>query len=127
MATFIIAQYCSNCNKYFKPINRDSTNCSICGKKTVFKSVDKYNTVFENDVKSEVVNIAYGENPRYSVSLGVSENQIEEARKLHPQVEWKKFGHSYRPLIKNRAEKHKIMKQANYEEYDPKDFKGRER
>jgi len=67
-----------------------------------------------------------GDNWRYSVSLGVSETQIEEARKLHPQAEWKKFGHSYRPLIKSRADKKKLMKQANFEEYDPKDFKGRE-
>jgi len=76
--------------------------------------------------KVKFVNIGYKDTPRYSVSLGVPETQIEEAKKLHPQAEWKKFGHSYRPLIKNRAEKKKMMKQAHYEEYDPKDFKGKE-
>ena len=66
-----------------------------------------------------------GDHWRYSASLGVSENQIEEAKRLHPQAEWKRFGHSFRPLIKSRADKKKLMKQAHYEEYDPKDFKGR--
>lgn len=68
-----------------------------------------------------------GENCRYSVTLGVPETQIEEAKKLHPQAEWKKFGHSYRPLIKNRADKKRLMKQAGFEEYDPKYFKGRQK
>jgi len=79
----------------------------------------------ESKPKPKFVNIGYKDTPRYSASLGVSETQIEEAKKLHPQVEWKKFGHSYRPLIKNRAEKKKMMSQCGMEEYDPKDFKGR--
>lgn len=66
-----------------------------------------------------------GDNWRYSASLGVSETQIEEAKRLHPQAEWKRFGHSFRPLIKNRAEKKKMMKQAGMEEFSPKDFKGK--
>lgn len=77
--------------------------------------------------KKKFVNIGYKDTPRYSASLGVSETQIEDAKKLHPQVEWKRFGHSFRPLIKNRAEKKKIMKQADFQEYDPEDFKGRDR
>lgn len=76
--------------------------------------------------KPKFVNIGYKDTPRYSATLGVSETQIEEAKKLHPQAEWKRFGHSFRPLIKNRPEKLKMMKQANYEEYEPKDFKGRQ-
>lgn len=76
--------------------------------------------------KPKFVNIGYKDTPRYSASLGVSETQIEEAKRLHPQAEWKRFGHSFRPLIKNRPEKKKMMKQANYEEYSPKDFKGRD-
>ena len=76
--------------------------------------------------KATFVNMGYKDSPRYSVTLGVSETQIEAAKCLHPQAEWKKFGHSYRPLIKNRAEKKKMMKQADYEEYDPKDFKGKD-
>ena len=80
----------------------------------------------ESRPKSKFVNIGYKDTPRYSVSLGVSETQIEEAKKLHPQAEWKKFGNSYRPLINNRAEKKLMMKQAGYEEYSPKDFKGKD-
>jgi len=80
----------------------------------------------ESMIKPKFVNIGYKDTPRYSATLGVSETQIEEAKKLHPQVEWKRFGHSFRPLIKNRPEKLKMMKQANFEEYDPKDFKGKD-
>lgn len=77
--------------------------------------------------KVKFVNIGYKDTPRYSATLGVSETQIEQAAKLSPQVEWRRFGHSFRPLIKNRAEKLKLMKQCNYEEFSPKDFKGRDR
>ena len=76
--------------------------------------------------KVKFVNIGYKDTPRYSVSLGVSETQIEDAKRLHPQAEWKRFGSSFRPLIKNRTDKKILMKQAGYCEYDPKDFKGRD-
>ena len=76
--------------------------------------------------KSKFVNIGYKDTPRYSVSMGVSETQIEEAKRLHPQVEWKRFGHSFRPLIKNRTDKKRMMAQAHFEEYSPDDFKGRD-
>lgn len=98
------------------------TKCPKCGSKWYI-----WGLVKEPTVKGKFVSIGYKDTPRYSASLGVSETQIEEAKKLHPQAEWKKFGHSWRPLIKNRPEKLKMMKQANYEEYDPKDFKGRDR
>lgn len=99
------------------------TCCVACGIHQRRYTI-KYNP---KEVKTEVVNIAYKDTPRYSATLGVSETQIKEAAKLSPQVEWKRFGHSFRPLIKNRAEKLKLMKQCNYEEYSPKDFKGRDR
>jgi len=113
---------CSSCN-YCEDLNFDTpiSKCPECGCGTYRI---RYNP---KDRKVEVVNIAYGKNLRYSASLGVSETQIEEAKRLHPQVEWKRFGRSFRPLIKNRNDKKKLMKQANYEEYDPKDFKGRDR
>ena len=76
--------------------------------------------------KVKFVNIGYKDTPRYSASLGVSETQIEAAKQLHPQAEWKRFGHSFRPLIKNRAEKKMMMKQADFEEFSPKDFKGKD-
>jgi len=126
MATFIVAEYCPICDKYFKRVGRGPVEeCDICNSPKILKTVEKYS---EHDPyrREEVINVCYGENPRYSISLGVSETQIEEARKLHPQVEWKRFGHSFRPLIKNRAEKLKLMKQAGYEEFDTKQFKGRE-
>jgi hypothetical protein len=77
--------------------------------------------------KVKFVNIGYKDTPRYSMTLGVSETQIEDAKKLHPQAEWKRFGHSFRPLIKNRPEKLKMMAQAGMQEYDPKGFKGKDR
>ena len=80
----------------------------------------------EPRAKYNFVNIGYKDTPRYSASLGVSETQIEEAVKLHPGTEWKKFGHSYRPLIKNRTDKKRLMKEANFCEYSPDDFKGRD-
>jgi len=54
--------------------------------------------------------------------LGVSETQIEEARKAHPGIEWEKRGHSYLPVIHNRAEKLKLLRQSKMEEYDSRDF-----
>lgn len=96
--------------------------CPKCGSKWYI-----WGLVKEPTVKPKFVSMGYKDTPRYSASLGVSETQIEDAKRLHPQVEWKRFGHSFRPLIKNRAEKKLLMKQANYEEYDPKDFKGRDR
>ena len=96
------------------------TKCPNCGSKWYLLRF-----ITKPRVKANPVTIGYADSPRYSVTLGVSETQIEEAKRLHPQCEWKRFGHSYRPLIKNRAEKKKMMKQADYEEYDPKDFKGR--
>lgn len=132
MATYISAACCTKCNKYFKAVYdftktgyRDPEPCSDCGGAAKHKHVIKGSEQDPN-IKKEFVSIGYKDNPRYSATLGVSETQIEEAAKLSPQVEWKRFGHSFRPLIKNRAEKLKLMKQCNYEEYDPKDFKGRQ-
>lgn len=95
--------------------------CVACGAYQ-YRYTIKYNP---KEVKTEVVNITYKDSPRYSVSMGVSETQIEAARKLHPQAEWKRFGHSYRPLIKNRPGKLKMMKQCGMEEFGVEQFKGR--
>lgn len=127
MTTYILALHCSRCDEYFKHIgNGTFGQCSICKTPLIGKMVEKYSEQDPN-IKREFVNITYGENPRYSATLGVSETQIEEASRLSPQVEWKRFGHSFRPLIKNRAEKLKLMRQCNYEEYDPDGFKGKDR
>ena len=95
--------------------------CPQCGSKWYI-----WGLVKEPTVKPKFVNIGYKDSPRYSATLGVSETQIEDAKRLHPQCEWKRFGHSFRPLIKNRPEKLKMMKQAGMCEYDPKAFKGRD-
>lgn len=113
---------CKTCDFIWEYPNENSpTQCPECGSKWyILRFITK------PKVKSKPVNIGYSSYHRYSASLGVSETQIEEAKKLHPQAEWKRFGHSFRPLIKNRAEKKKMMKQANFEEFSPKDFKGRD-
>lgn len=95
--------------------------CPKCGSKWYLLTF-----ITKPRIKPKFVSIGYKDTPRYSVSLGVSETQIEEAKRLHPQCDWKRFGHSFRPLIKNRAEKKKMMAQAGMCEYEPKDFKGRD-
>ena len=102
--------------------NEDSpVECPECGSKWYCLRF-----ITKPRVKAKFVSIGYKDTPRYSASLGVSETQIEAAVRLHPGTEWKKFGHSYRPLIKNRTDKKRIMREANYEEYEPSDFKGRQ-
>ena len=96
-------------------------NCPECGSKWYVLRFCK-----EKRDKPQFVNIGYKDTPRYSASLGVPEAQIEDAKRMHPQAEWKKFGHSYRPLIRNRAEKKLMMKQAGFDEFDTKQFKGRQ-
>ena len=113
---------CKLCDFIKEYPNEDSpTLCPSCGGRWYLLRF-----ITKPRIKPKFVNIGYKDTPRYSATLGVSETQIEEVKRLHPQVEWKRFGHSFRPLIKNRTDKKRIMKQANYEEYDPKDFKGRQ-
>lgn len=94
--------------------------CPKCGSKWYLLTF-----ITKPRVKPKFVNLGYKDTPRYSATLGVSETQIEDAKRLHPWVDWKKFGHSYRPLIKNRTDKKRLMREANYEEFSPDDFKGR--
>ena len=102
--------------------NEDSPwKCPECGRATY-----RLSFLEESRVKTNFVNIGYKDTPRYSITMGVTETQIEMARKLHPQAEWKKFGHSYRPLIKNRTDKLKMMKQCGMEEFGTEQFKGRQ-
>ena len=111
---------CKLCD-FSQDFNDSPTQCPGCGSKWYVLRFLK-----GPRVEHEFVNIGYKDTPRYSATLGVSETQIEDAKRLHPQAEWKRFGHSFRPLIKNRAEKKKMMKQADFCEYEPKDFKGRD-
>ena len=131
MATLVSAAHCTKCGKYFKATYnnktgyRDPEPCSDCGGVAKHKHVVKGSEQDPN-TKVGVVNIAYKDSPRYSASMGVSETQIKEAMKLHPQAEWKKFGYSYRPLIKNRTDKLRMMKQCGMEEFGVEQFKGRQ-
>lgn len=106
---------CLVCDKIFDSYslidNRNNPQICECGGKA------------NRDVESEI-NTSYNiagtseNHERYSMSLGVLDEDLPAARTLHPQAEWKKFGNSWRPLIRNRAEKIKIMKQARMVEYD---------
>ncbi len=113
---------CKLCNflEYYAEASPDE--CPKCGSKWYV-----WGLVKEPTVKPKFVSIGYKDTPRYSATLGVSETQIEDAKRLHPQAEWKRFGKSFRPLIKNRAEKKKMMAQCGMQEYDPKGFKGKDR
>lgn len=113
---------CKLCGFIKEYFNEDSPwKCPECGRSTYRLSFLK-----ESRARIPFVSISYKDTPRYSASLGVSETQIEAAKKLHPATEWKRFGHSFRPLIKNRTDKKRLMREAGYEEYDPKDFKGKD-
>jgi len=54
-------------------------------------------------------------NERYSIAMGVSPEQIEEAKRTFPGSEYDKKG---RLLIKNRKHKLAEMKRRGYIEYD---------
>ena len=112
---------CKLCDflEYYKDSAPDE--CPECGSKWYI-----WGLVKEPTVKHKFVSIGYKDTPRYSASMGVSETQIEAAKKLHPQADWKRFGHSFRPLIKNRPEKLKMMKQCGMEEFGVEQFKGRD-
>lgn len=116
MATYIIARYCPACNAYLKAIGNKPNDCDKCGEPTRFESIVKGSEQDPN-MRTDTINIAYKENIRVSRSLGVSETQIDEARKAHPGTQWVKRGHSYLPVIHNRPEKLKLMKEARMEEY----------
>lgn len=53
------------------------------------------------------------ENIRVMRSLGVLDEDLPNARKLHPQVEWKKIGNSWCPVVRNRLERQLLCKQAS--------------
>ena len=113
---------CKLCSFVGEYPNEDSPiQCPKCDSKWYILSFLK-----ESRTDVPFVNIGYKDTPRYSVTLGVSETQIEDAKKLHPWVDWKRFGHSYRPLIKNRTDKKRLMREANYCEFPSDMFKGKD-
>lgn len=93
-----------------------NNQCSICGKLQGFYKI-KYNPVDIQQSGTCNVDSMMVNHPRYSAALGVLDEGLAKARLLHPQAEWKRFGNSWRPLINNRSEKLKMMKQADYFEY----------
>lgn len=48
----------------------------------------------------------------------LTKEQVREARKQHPGFDWKKRNGCYLPVIKNRQDKKRFLKQKNWVEYD---------
>lgn len=71
----------------------------------------------ERDVEAELnrknVNVSYGEHSREMRSMAVLDEDFAAARKLHPQADWVKRGHSWVPIVKNRTERQRLLRQAN--------------
>lgn len=84
-------------------------------------SLTNYRVLYGDKIRrhSEFCNIdgMIKENPRYSISGAVLDEDLQAARKMHPGREFKKFGNSWRPLIRNRQDKLKYIKEANAYEY----------
>lgn len=119
---YMSALYCVSCDTYSKG-HKTPELCSKCGGATKWKSVIKGS---ENDPYKRVgcfTNIAFKENVRVSRSMGVPVAQFEEARKVHPGVEWKRVGNSMCPVIRRRNDKLRVMKSMGMEEYPPNLFR----
>lgn len=105
---------CRACNSRLELVGVLPNGCPNCGRKN-------YRVLYGNRTRrhSEFCNIdgMIKENPRYSVSGAVLDEDLAKARQVHPGREWKKFGHSWRPLIRNRQDKLKYMKEAGAHEY----------
>ena len=115
---YVGAKYCEKCDKYFRPLGSSCPDCEgVTEPRCVLKGSEQDPRAY-----TEQTNIAFKENVRYSAAMGVTDAGIENARKIHPQAEWKKFGNSWRPKIKNRTEKLKMMKQCGMSEYPPNYF-----
>jgi hypothetical protein len=104
---------CKMCDFIEEYESDDPAICPECGSKWYTLSFLK-----ESRRESKFVSIGYKDSPRYSRTLGVFDEDLPAARKAHPQAEWKKFGNSWRPLIKNRTGKKRMMKQAKMQEYE---------
>ena len=61
----------------------------------------------------QFVNVGYGEHERVLRSLGVLDEDLPAAKKLHPQAEWKKVGNSWCPIAKTRTDRQLLCKQAS--------------
>jgi len=113
--------YCEDCDSYYQRYMLERMCiCPKCGRVTKSVKFTPQDDPFINkklgdhcSVDSQMI-----ENIRYSRTLSVPESQIKDAAKLHPGVDWKKFGNRYRPVIHNRNEKLKIIKQRQMMEYD---------
>lgn len=112
--TYVSAARCEVCGTHQKATYdeegtgyRDPDACLECGGPTKHKLVEKGS---ENDPatsKTEFVNIAYSENERWSISMGVPANQVNDFRKRFPNSTYNDRGDL---LIKNRPDK---LRQAN--------------
>lgn len=118
--TYVSAAKCTVCGKHQKATYderqtgyRDPDACLKCGGPTKHKLVGKGS---ENDPavsKAEFVNIAYAENERWSESMGVPSNQVEQFRKHYPNSTYSDDG---KLLIRNRPDKLRQMKERGFTE-----------
>ncbi len=117
------ALYCSKCDKYFK--YSYGNPCPDCGGETSIEIVEvgSEQDPSMSEVNYDSVTIGYKEHIRYSATLGVTDEQFADARKIHPQANWKKFGNHWRPEIRTRTDKKLLMKQSGMEEYPPNLFR----
>ena len=120
--------YGCSCGHYGKDEIDGTWNkmCGMCGERVYNYTISspkeivpyKRSTLDKGDV-----NGLMKENIRVSHSMGVSCNQFtDEVKKAHPGVEWKKVGNSMCPVIHNRQEKLRVMKQCGMVEYPPNYF-----
>lgn len=117
---FTSVLYCEVCGIYSKSnVRGNPLPCPKCDGHRVWRLVEKGGSC-DPEIKQEFINWdgMNKENVRVSRSLGVPVSKIKEAQKVHPGVEFKDMGNGYAcPVIHNRAEKLKVMKQAGYVEF----------
>ena len=117
--TYVSAAKCTVCGVYQKATYdetgtgyRDPDACLECDGPTKHKLVEKGS---EHDpamkYSGEFVNIAYAENERWSESMGVPTNQIEQFRERYPNSTYDNRG---RLLIRNRPDKLRQAKERGF-------------
>jgi len=100
---------CSRCHGSKDYTGRLPKCCPDCGSKS-FRV--RYNP--KDKLENEFVNITYSENERWSTSMGVPENQVNDFRKRFPNSTYSDDG---RLLIKNRPDKLRQMKERGFIEH----------
>lgn len=104
---------CKNCSCNFEQYYEDGNSPAIC------PNCDSkwYRLTFcKDEVRdNKGVNWYEKDNPRWSTSMGVPANQVEQFRRRFPNSTYSDDG---KLLIKNRADKKRQMKERGFVEYD---------